>query len=74
MTEGHQRVLTRQAEELRRLFGPELRPTAAQALDEFLGAESSLGGRLQYVMLGTAHRQRVLDDLIYRALYLARRV
>jgi glycosyltransferase involved in cell wall biosynthesis len=74
VAEGHQRVLTRQAEELRRLFDLDLRPAAARALDEFLGAESSLGGRLKYVMLGTAHRQRMLDDLIYRALYLARRV
>jgi glycosyltransferase involved in cell wall biosynthesis len=74
VTEGHRRVLTRQAEELRRLFGAELRPSAGQALDDFLDAASSLTGRLQYAVRGTAHRQRLLDDLIYRSLYLAHRV
>ena len=74
VTEGHQRVLTRQAEELRRLFGPELRPSAGQALDEFLGAQAPLVRRLNYALRGAAHRQRPLDNVIYRSLYAAQRI
>jgi glycosyltransferase involved in cell wall biosynthesis len=74
LTEGHQRVLTRQAAELMRLYGPDLRPSAAQSLEQFLDAESSFTKRLEYALRGRAHRQRPLDDLIYRSLYAAHRV
>ena len=74
MTAGHEHVLTRQAEELRRLYGPDLRPSAARVLDDFVGAQSPLGHRLLYALRGAAHRQRLLDDIIYRSLYAAHRI
>jgi len=74
LTEGHERVLTQQAEELKRLYGPDLRPRARRALEEFLGSQSPLGKRLDYALRGEAHRQRRLDDLVYRSLYAAGRI
>jgi glycosyltransferase involved in cell wall biosynthesis len=74
VAEGHRRVLTRQAEEVRRLYRRDLRPAAARSLDDFLDPQSSLTGRLRYAVRGAAHRQRVLDDVIYRSLYAVHRI
>ena len=74
LAEGHERVLTRQAQELRRLYGSQLRPEAARSLDAFLQGQSSVQQRLRYAFRGTAHRQRRVDDLVYRALYVANRI
>ena len=67
-------VLTRQAEELKRLYGPDLRPATGRSLDEFLEGQSSVCERVRYAVRGTAHRQRMVDDLIYRSLYAAHRI
>jgi hypothetical protein len=67
--DGRERKLTGQAEELNRLYGPQLRSDAARSLDEFLGARSPLTSRLRYAVRGSAYRQRRLDDLIFRSLY-----
>ena len=67
-------MLSRQALELKRLYGPQLRPDAARSLDAFLEAESSLTERLRYAVSGSAHRQRPVDDLVYRALYAVHRI
>ena len=49
LREGRERVLTRQAEELRRLYGPDLPAEKARRLEEFLGAQLPLrGSRLRY--------------------------
>lgn len=74
VAEGHHRVLTRQAEEMRRLYGYDLRPIAGRALEEFLRAQSPLTRRLGYALKGAAHRQHRLDDVIYRSLYAAHRI
>jgi glycosyltransferase involved in cell wall biosynthesis len=74
VTEGHQRVLTRQAEELRRLYASDLAPGPARSLEEFLEAQVALGPRVDYALKGAAHRQRRLDDLVYRLLYAAHRI
>jgi hypothetical protein len=72
--EGHERVLTRQAEDLKRLYGPELRPGASRSLDAFLQGQGSLLQRLRYAFRGDAYRQRRVDDLVYRVLYVAKRI
>ena len=74
LAEGHLRVLTRQAEEVRRLYRQDLRPAAARSLDDFLEGQTPLGRRLGYALNGAAHRQRRLDDIIYRSLYAAHRI
>lgn len=74
LREGRERVLTRQAEELKRLYGPQLSPHTARRLDEFLAAQSPLTTRLRYAARGSAHRQRRLDDLIFRSLYALHRI
>lgn len=74
MEQGKRRVLTAQAKELGDLYGSDLRPAAARSLEAFMAAQSSPGARLRYAMTGTAHRQRLVDDLVYRSLYVARRV
>jgi glycosyltransferase involved in cell wall biosynthesis len=71
---GHQRVLTRQAAELRRLYAHELRASAARSLADFLEAQGSFSQRLRYAFTGDAHRQRPMDDLIYRLLYVTHRI
>jgi glycosyltransferase involved in cell wall biosynthesis len=67
--DGRERLLTSQAEELRRLYGPQLRSDAARCLDDFLGARSTVTSRLRYAVRGSAYRQRRLDNLIFRSLY-----
>jgi glycosyltransferase involved in cell wall biosynthesis len=67
--DGRERLLTKQAEELSRLYGPQLRADAARCLDDFLGARSTVASRLRYAVRGSAYRQRRLDDIIFRALY-----
>jgi len=74
LTEGSKRVLTCQAEELQQLYGSELRPGAARSLQEFLASEARLASRARYVLGGAAHRQRLFDDLVFRALYVLHRV
>jgi glycosyltransferase involved in cell wall biosynthesis len=74
LREGRERVLTRQAEEFRQLYGPQLPAATLRCLEEFLGAQSALPPRLRYALLGSAHRQRPLDDIIFRTLYALRRV
>ena len=74
LRDGRRRVLTRQAKELGRLYGPDLTPAAACSLDEFLGSQAPLLRRLSYVLRGAAHRQRPLDNVIYRSLYAAQRI
>jgi glycosyltransferase involved in cell wall biosynthesis len=74
LQQGKDRVLTSQAEELRELYGPDLRPGVVTLLENFLAAQSSAGTRVRYAMNGGAHRQRLVDDLVYRSLYLARRI
>lgn len=67
--DGRERLLTRQAEELRRLYGSQLRADAAHCLDDFLGARWTVTSRLRYAVRGSAYRQRRIDDLIFRCLY-----
>ncbi len=74
LEQGKQRVLTAQAKELGDLYGPDLRPGAVRALETFLAAQASPAARVRYAMNGGAHRQRLVDDLVYRSLYLARRI
>ena len=74
LEQGRERVLTSQAEELSELYGAHLLPGKAQALRDFLTAQSSAGTRVRYAMNGGAHRQRLVDDLVYRSLYVAKRI
>lgn len=74
LVEGRQRVLSTQAAELKRLYGQALDPRAAQSLEDFLGALSPTRARLEYALHGAAHRQRTLDDIIFRSLYALHRI
>ena len=74
LSEGRQRVLTRQAEELGQLYGDRLCPEASRSLQDFLVSQSSLSERLHYTFRGAAYRQRRVDDLIYRLLYMFGRI
>ena len=69
--QGKRRVLTAQAAELRHLYGAQLRQEAARSLEEFLAFQSSLASRLRYSIAGAAHKQRFLDNVVYRILYAA---
>jgi glycosyltransferase involved in cell wall biosynthesis len=69
LRDGREGLVTSQAEELRRLYRPQLRADAARCLDDFLGARSTLTSRLRYAVRGSAYRQRRIDDLIFRSLY-----
>jgi glycosyltransferase involved in cell wall biosynthesis len=71
LEQGKDRVLTRQAHELERLYAPQLHADAARSLTRFLGSQLSIASRLQYSISGEAHKQRFLDDLLYRLLHAA---
>ena len=71
---GRDRQLTAQAEELRALFGAELSVSVLKELATFLDSASRPIDRLVYSVRGGAFRQRRIDDLIFRLLYLLRRI
>jgi hypothetical protein len=71
---GHDRPLSRQAEELRRLYGADLRADARTMLDRFLDSRDSLRGRLAYVVAPDVHRQEPREGLVVRVLYLLNRL
>lgn len=71
---GGDRLLTAQARELQSLYGSALSPDAAADLAAFLDAQERFGTRVRYALGGSAFRQRTLDDLIFRLLYVARRL
>jgi glycosyltransferase involved in cell wall biosynthesis len=74
LEQGKDHVLTAQAEELRELYGAALRPAALGSLDAFLSSRGPVFARLRYATAGAAYRQRLVDDLVYRSLYLLSRI
>lgn len=73
--EGHLQVHTRQNRELQRCYGSRLGPGPEAQLAEYLRAvDGSLLARLRYALTGEAHRQDALSDLVYRVLFVLRRV
>jgi glycosyltransferase involved in cell wall biosynthesis len=71
--EGHLRLLSRQADELRDLYGDVLRPDARTLVDAFL-EQRGLRQRILAAPRLAVYRQSVLDDVIMRALYVADRL
>ena len=71
---GGERVHTRQASELLELLGSEIKPESLATLTEFVLAQASVAGRVRYALTGPAFRQRRVDSIIYRALYLLGRI
>ncbi len=71
---GRERALTAQAAEFRRLYGEQLEVRTSAALDDFLGSSGSVFRRVRYSLTGAAYRQRRLDDLVFRFLYLLGRI
>jgi len=69
LEQGQQRVLTAQAEELSELYGALLKKEAQRSLGRFLDSQRELRSRLVYALVGNVHKQRVLDELLYRILY-----
>ncbi len=51
-----------------------LSPAVSAELDSFLDSQHDLPARMRYALSGTAHRQRKVDDIVYRALYLLGRI
>ena len=49
-------------------------PGAITELSDFLNSQDRLVSRLHYISSGKAHRQRKVDDLVMRALYLLGRI
>ena len=72
---GHERVHTRQAQELERMYSGDLRPQARTELREHLWAASAgWSTRLRYVLRSGPHRQDAASDLVYRILFVMGRV
>lgn len=64
----------RQDHQLLRTHRADLTPTALRQLEEFLGAQSSLGARIRYAVRGPAHRQTLGSDVVLRGLQVLGRV
>jgi glycosyltransferase involved in cell wall biosynthesis len=64
----------RQNAELARTHADLLHPAAQAALAEFLACRTSIKKRAWYALHGSAHRQTLGSDLIFRMLYLLGRV
>lgn len=71
---GGEHWLLAQATELAETYSYALRPEARVILTDFLGNAAGIRGRLRYALTGAAHRQRTIDDLIYRALFALGRI
>ncbi|HET9058664.1 MAG TPA: glycosyltransferase family 2 protein [Acidimicrobiales bacterium] len=71
---GAERTLTAQAQEFRRLYGGRLELEVRAVLDDFLTGSEPLLRRLRYSLVGAAYRQRRLDDVVFRLLYLMKRI
>ena len=67
--DGGRRVLTSQGAELREHFAYKLTKVAGHQLADFLDSAGSPGRRFRYVVWGAAYRQRHIDDLVFRVLY-----
>ena len=63
---------TRQAAELRQWLASS--PGMLPELDDFLDSQRTLIRRARYCITGSAHRQRKIDDLVFRILYLLGRI
>jgi len=63
-------LLTRQAEEFNRIYGPILSLNKKLVLDQFIGDRASFVGRLRYVLCGKAYRQSAVDNIIFKILIL----
>ncbi len=67
-------LITKQAEEFRRIFGSSLPPDKKQLLDEFIDDRQTIIDRLQFVIKKEVYRQSLVDDIILRMLILLNRV
>lgn len=75
MRHGSQRQLTTQGAELREHYLDVLTDVARHQLADFLDSTKSLGSRIRYAAFrGAAHRQRHIDDYLFRLLYVLRRI
>lgn len=72
--DGGRRVLTSQGAELREHYANKLTKVADRQLADFLDSARSPGYRFRYVVRGAAHRQRHIDDLVFRVLYVLGRI
>lgn len=72
---GHRRVHTRQDQELARLHADDLTPSTRSLLAQHLrAADGRWPQRTWWALRGTPHRQDLLSDLVYRALFAMGRV
>jgi glycosyltransferase involved in cell wall biosynthesis len=74
LTEGGARRVYRQAEELKALFGTDMKPSALATLDRFLAAGRSPTKRLLYALRPDIEREGFFGNLILRFLLLANRL
>ncbi len=65
---GRLRLVTGQAEEFRRIYGPLLPGDHRRTLERFLERRPSVWDRLGYALSGDVYRQSRRDDLILKAL------
>jgi len=71
---GKQRLVTRQAEEFLRIYGPIVLPQYRQILERFLHSRQRLWDRLRYALDCDVYHQSTLGHLMLRALIVLDRV
>jgi glycosyltransferase involved in cell wall biosynthesis len=74
MKRGNRMFITKQVEEFRKIYGDLLPQDKAAILNKFMDGRKTMVGRIKYALLGEAHRQTIIDDIIFRILILFNRI
>lgn len=67
-------LVTKQAEEFRRIYGPSLPADKKAILDRFIDSRKKFTDRLRYAVSGEVYRQSLVDNIILRVLIILNRI
>lgn len=73
-TNKNQRLISKQAEDFRRIFGLSLSPENKKILDCFINYQNSFLNRIIYSLNGKTFRQSTIDNIIFKFLYIMKQV
>jgi glycosyltransferase involved in cell wall biosynthesis len=74
MKRGNRIFITKQVEEFRKIYGDLLPQDKVAILNKFIDGRKTMVGRIKYALFGEAHRQTIIDDVIFRILILSNRI
>lgn len=67
-------AVIRQAQEFRNIYGVMLNNTNINLLNDFLDHQNNMIRRCKYALFGSARRQSLIDNIIFKLLYILKRI